>query len=41
MRAIICILIESPHYWGMKVRERLQLIKFLLLAYGCLNANRK
>lgn len=34
MRAIIRILIESPHYWGMKVKERLELIKFLFNKYG-------
>jgi hypothetical protein len=30
MKTIIRILIESPHYWGMKLKERLELIKFLL-----------
>ena len=33
MRQVIRILIESPHYWGMKLTERLSLIKFLLANY--------
>ena len=33
MRMIIAILIDSPHYFGMKVVERLTLIKFLLSNY--------
>jgi len=33
MKIIIAILIESPHYFGMKVTERLALIKFLLTNY--------
>lgn len=33
MRQLIRILIESPHYWGMKLAERLDLIKFLLTTY--------
>ena len=36
MKTIIRILIESPHYWGMKVAERLELIKFLLKYEGVL-----
>jgi hypothetical protein len=33
MKQIIAILIDSPHYFGMKVKERLALIKFLLTNY--------
>jgi hypothetical protein len=34
MKLIIKILIDSPHYFGMKVSERLALIKFLLSTYS-------
>lgn len=33
MRQIIRILIESPHYFGMKTIKRLNLVKFLLINY--------
>jgi hypothetical protein len=33
MRMVIAILIDSPHYFEMRVIERLALIKFLLSTY--------